>query len=207
MWDRAVGVAGPRPDVENSPQDEDDAGGSEAKSDPKHSRWFEEQVSAHDAPLKSYLRGKFPSVRDVDDVVQESYLRVWKARLRRPIRSAKSFLFQVARNLAIDQLRHRKAAPIIEVPDPAALPVMDDRPGVAETACTHEELALLARAIDSLPARCRTVMILRQIEGIPQKEIAASLGLSELTVQTHVVHGLRRIEKFMRSRGALRPET
>jgi hypothetical protein len=42
--------------------------------------WFAEEVQPHDAQLKAYLRGAFPAVRDVEDVVQESYLRVWRAR-------------------------------------------------------------------------------------------------------------------------------
>lgn len=152
----------------------------------------------HDAQLKAYLRSSFPKVgEDVDDVVQEAYLRVWKASLASPIRAAKSFLFQVARHLAIDFLRHDKISPIVSLPDPAAQSVLDDRPGVVDIACTHEEIALLARALDALPARCREVMILRQIQGVPQKEIARQLGLSELTVQTHVVNGLRRVEAFM----------
>jgi RNA polymerase sigma factor (sigma-70 family) len=165
--------------------------------DSDQARWFAEEVQPHDAQLKSYLRGSFPTVRDVDDVVQESYLRVWRARLNRPITSAKSFLFQVARHLAVDLLRRDRASPVDRLPDLADLSVLDDGPGVVEIACTREEIALLARAFDTLPARCRAVMILRQIEGVPQKEIARRLGLSELTVQTHVVHGLRRLEAFM----------
>lgn len=170
---------------------------SEPEPDPDHGKWFEQQVHAHDAQLKSYLRGSFPSVRDVDDVVQESYLRVWKARLGRPIVSAKSFLFQVARHLAIDLIRRDRVSPVNVLPDLASLSVLEDGPGVVEIACTREEIALLARAFDALPARCREVMMLRQIQGIPQKEIARRLGLSELTVQTHVVNGLRRLEAFM----------
>jgi RNA polymerase sigma-70 factor (ECF subfamily) len=71
---------------------------------------------------------------------------------------------------------------------------------VVEAACTQDELKLLAQAIHALPARCREIMILRQIEGVPQKEIAARLGLSVLTVQVHVVNGLRRLETYFRQR-------
>lgn len=174
----------------------------------EQTRWFAEEVHAHDSALKSYLRRSFPTAReDVDDVVQESYLRVWKAQATHPIQSAKNFLFTVARRLAIDGLRRNKISPLVAIPDLAVLPVMDSRPGVAETACTNDELALLAQAIHALPARCREVMVLRQIQGVSQKEIARTLGVSELTVQTHVVQGLRRIEAFFRALGASRNHT
>lgn len=167
----------------------------------EQARWFAEEVQPHDASLRSYVRGAFPTVHDVEDVVQESYLRIWRAKAQRPIGATKSFLFQIARHLAIDFVRRERISPLTRLPDRAAETVLDERPGVAEAACTRDELSLLARAIDELPARCRQVMILRQIEGLPQKEIAARLGLSELTVQTHVVHGLRRLEAFFRRHG------
>jgi len=66
--------------------------------DASRARWFEEQVQPQGAQLKSYLRGSFPSIEDVDDIVQESYLRIWKARAAQPIESARAFLFRVARN-------------------------------------------------------------------------------------------------------------
>jgi len=168
----------------------------------EQTRWFSEEVQPHEASLRSYLKGSFPTVRDVEDVVQESYLRIWRAKTGRPISATKSFLFQIARHLAIDFVRREQVSPLTRLPDFAVQTVLDERPSAAETACTNDELALLARAIHALPARCRHVMILRQIEGIPQKEIAARLGLSELTVQTHVVHGLRRLEAFFRQHGA-----
>jgi DNA-directed RNA polymerase specialized sigma24 family protein len=81
-------------------------GTSESTAVAGQTRWFTEEVHPHDASLKAYLRGSFPSVRDVDDVVQESYLRIWKARAIHPISSARAFLFRIARHLALDTLRH-----------------------------------------------------------------------------------------------------
>jgi len=165
--------------------------------DTEAARWFKDEVHLHDARLTAYLRRAFPTVRDVDDLVQESYLRIWRSRLAQPVHSAKSFLFQIARNLARDHLRHRSVSPEVECPDLSELAVFEDGPGVADIACTEEELDLLAQAIEALPGRCREVIILRQIKGLSQKEIAAQLGLSVLSVQTYVVRGLRRMEATM----------
>lgn len=169
---------------------------------PENTRWFAEEVTPHEPSLRAYLRGSFPSVHDVDDVVQESYLRVWRARLSAPVRSTKAFLFLVARHLAVDLVRRDRISPFDRRHDANILLVCDEGRDVAEAVCTRDEVALLARALHVLPARCREVMILRQIEGLSQKEIASRLGLSVLTVQVHVVKGLRRLEAFFRDHGA-----
>lgn len=164
------------------------------------SAWFCREIHPHDLRLKSYLRGAFPALRDVDDVVQESYLKVWRARMRRPIRSAKSFLYQVARHIAVDWVRRRRIVAEEALTDWALEAIVEDGICVAERACRSEEIAFLAQALHALPERCREVMILRQIQGFSQKEISIRLNISELTVQTHVVHGLRRLEKSLRRR-------
>ena len=166
------------------------------------SQWFAEEIHPHGPSLRAYLRGTFPDVRDVDDVVQESFLRVWRARLDAPVRFSKSFLFQVARRIAIDWVRRERVSPLTAVADVAALPVPDERPGVADTACRRDEFELLIRAIDAMPPRLREVIILRKIDGLPQKEIAARLNLSALTVQIHVVRGLRRLQDYFERHGA-----
>jgi len=84
-------------------------------------------VHLHDSSLKAYLRGSFPSVRDIDDVVQESYLRVWKARASQPIKSAKGFLFTVARRLALDLIRRERRSPLVAVTDLDRLFILDQQ--------------------------------------------------------------------------------
>lgn len=170
----------------------------------EHVRWFSNEVHPHDGQLKAYLRGAFPAVRDVEDVVQESYLRIWKARAVQPIQSTKAFLFKVARNLVLNLLEHDRVSPIAAAADLSALPVMAEGPDAAEAACTREEILLLADGIETLPARCREIFILRRIQGVPQKEIAARLGISEQTVQVQVQRGVKRCEEFLRRRGVRR---
>ncbi|HRE84220.1 MAG TPA: RNA polymerase sigma factor [Opitutaceae bacterium] len=164
-------------------------------------RWFAEEVHVHERSLKGYLRGVFPAVRDVDDLVQESYLRVWRARAIEPIRSAKALLFRIARHLAIDAIRHSQASPTVEVTDLRTLSVSTDGPGVVEQASQSQEVELLLQAIDTLPARCREIVILRKLQAVPQKEIAARLGLSEQTVQVQVARGVKKCERYLKRRG------
>lgn len=171
---------------------------------PEKARWFMDEVHAHEAKLKSYLRGSFPAV-DVEDVVQESYLRIWLSNVAQPIKSAKAFLFTVARHLALDSIRHRKKSPLIIVPDLAVLNVMDEDKDTAEAASTNDEIALLAEAIDSLPARCREIIILRKIQHISQRDVAARLGISEGTVEEQVYRGIRRMGVFFIKRGVIKP--
>ncbi|OAM89708.1 RNA polymerase sigma factor [Termitidicoccus mucosus] len=168
------------------------------------SQWFRDEVHAHDAKLKSYLRGSFPTV-DAEDVAQESYLRIWLASVGQPIKSAKAFLFTVARNLALNSVRHRKKSPIIDMPDLAALSVIVESRDAAEAAAISDEIALLETAIASLPPRCREIVILCKIQHIPQREVAGRLGISEITVQEQVYRGLRRMEAFFIKRGVIKP--
>ena len=168
-------------------------------------RWFEEEVHPHDAQLKSYLRRAFPSVLDFDDIVQESYLRIWKARAVEEIRSARAFLFTVARRLALDIVRRDRRSPFVPVKDVNQLFVLDNRAPDARRAANHQlEIQLLIEAIESLPTRCRETFILCQVEGLPHKEVAARLGVSESTVAVQSSRGLQRCEEFVRNR--LKPE-
>ena len=166
-----------------------------------HNRWFVEHVRAHEAPLKAYLRGVFPAVRDVDDVVQESYLRICRARAAHPIASARAFLFRVARNVALDIIRRVRRSPIDSVEDLAAVRVFEEGPDAAAAAERREKAWLLGEALASLPERNREIIMLRKFKEIPQKEVAAHFGLSEEAVEHHVARGLKRCEAYLRKRG------
>lgn len=168
------------------------------------SRWFTQEVHPHDSSLRAYLRGSFPKVRDVDDVVQESYLRVWRSRRTCEIGCGRAFLFRVARNLALNLLRHQRIVPIETVADPAMLDTPDERPGPVEHACSEEGMRQLAAAIDSLPSRCKEIVIMRRIHLLPQKEIAQRLGISEQTVEQQVARGVKRCGEYLVRKGFAR---
>ncbi|HRE82682.1 MAG TPA: sigma factor, partial [Opitutaceae bacterium] len=79
--------------------------------DSEHARWFIEEVQPHEPRLRAYLRRNFPQLHDVDDVVQESYLKICRARIEGRLNSARGFLFTTARNLALDVFRRSRASP------------------------------------------------------------------------------------------------
>lgn len=167
---------------------------------PDDARWFAEQVQPHDAALRAWLRARFPALGDVDDLVQEAYTRLLRLRARDPVRvhAVKPLLFTTARHLALDELRRRRIVPLQPLPgeDEGILPV-DEAPGVDETVSRRQELALLAEAIQALPPRCRQILTLRKIYGLPQKEIARQLGISEHTVEAQVGIGMHRCADYL----------
>lgn len=171
---------------------------------PDDARWFAAEVQPHDAVLRGWLRAKFPALGDVDDVVQETHARVLQIRALDPLRAhaVKPLLFTIARNLALDELRRRQIVPMFALPEDADAAVFaDDAPGIGETVSRRQELALLAEAIQALPDRCRQILTLRKIYGLPQKEIAPQLGISEHTVEAQVGIGMHRCADFLNRLG------
>jgi len=166
----------------------------------EETRWFLETVQSHEHSLRSYLRGSFPSVRDVDDVVQESYLRILRSRLSQPVSHAKAFLFTVARHLAIDQARRDRASPVDHRCDLMDLAVIDEGPSITDVLSVQEKVQLLGEAIAALPARCREVVILRKLKGIPQRVVAAQLGISGKAVEAQVSRGIDRCARYLQRR-------
>lgn len=164
-------------------------------SDPN--QWFAQEVHAHDGQLKAYLRGQFPSVRDVEDVVQESYLKIWKARAAHPIECARAFLFKVARHLALDVVRRERRAPVDSQSSPEDSLVLDSRPNAVETLLTHETLEILAQSIASLPAKERAIILLHKVNGRTQKETAVELNLPVRTVEKYTLQGLKRCQAHL----------
>lgn len=167
----------------------------------EQSRWFTEEVQPHEESLRSYLKGSFPTVRDVDDVVQESYLRLWRARSAHPIRCARAYLFGIAHRFAVDVIRREiRASSHNVVMDPAALNVLEGTADAAEAASAKEEIALLAEAIHSLPARCREIVIMRKLDQLSHQEIARRLGISASTVEVQIYRGMEKCTRYLRSR-------
>lgn len=164
-------------------------------------RWFAEEVHPHEPALRSYLRSHFPTLRDIDDLVQETYARLVHARHSGRVAETRPYLFSIARHAAIDLCRRNRTIVFEPVAETADRFVVEDGPNAADTLNHDQELALLAEAIRDLPARCREVLTLRKLHGFSHKAIAEKLGISENTVSAQITLGVFRVREFFAARG------
>ncbi|MET0535698.1 MAG: sigma-70 family RNA polymerase sigma factor [Steroidobacter sp.] len=146
-------------------------------------------------PLTSYFEKRIRESYDIDDLVQEVFIRL----AHRPlddIEYLEGYVFQIAANVIRDRVRRRAVRHASEH-DPlenCELPLNDFSP---ERVLQGKQL--LDRALEALlelPARTRNVFVLRLYEGMKQEEIAASLQISVDTVRFH----LRRAKEHMARR-------
>lgn len=169
-------------------------------------RWFAEEVKPHEPALRAFLHRKFPTMNDVDDVVQESFLKTFLAWQKGRLSSVRGFLFTVAGNATVSFFRKQKfisGTPVSELP---ALSVLEDDTDVHETVCNREELDLVAEAIASLPGRCREIAILRLLRGLDCRDIAADLGISEQTVRVQLARAMKKCSHYFHERGLVKKQ-
>jgi len=168
---------------------------------PDRMRWFAEEVQPHESSLRAYLLGLFPSLPDVDDLIQESYLRLIRAKDVRRISFVRAFLFTTARNVAFDIFRRKRVVSFEHVADFGKLDVLAEGPDAATSLDKQQELEFLADAVRVLPARCRQVLTLRLLHGLSRKQIAEELKISEHTVKAQLAKGINRCTDYFAERG------
>jgi len=134
--------------------------------------WFVRQVLPLEAVLKQFLQHNWHNKADVDDLLQEVYVRVCDSARTKIPEPAKPFVFTVARNLLIDRVRRERIIPIEAVSDLDALEVEKDEPGPERSVIARDELRRLQTALDRLPPRWHEAIVLKQVDGLSRREIA-----------------------------------
>lgn len=153
--------------------------------------WFVEDVIPLEPMLVRFLNRNWRNRDEVQDLVQEVYVRVYEAAAREQPRTVKPFLFAIARNLMIDRLRQMNVVSFEAVADFDKLNVIDDVPSPERQTSAREELRQLQKALDALPPRCRQIVIWRKIENLSQREVAQKLGVTEEVVESQVAKAMR----------------
>ncbi len=157
--------------------------------------WVGSQVLPHEGDVRAWLRRRLPSQASVDDVIQEAYCRIAALGSVSHIGSGRAYLFRVASNILVEQLRRARIVQIDSMAEIESLHVVDDEPSPERIVSGRRELALVQSLIEALPERCRKVFELRRIHGLPQREVARRLGVTENVVEQQSVRGLRLILK------------
>jgi len=162
--------------------------------------WFMREVLPLEPMLTRYLRRNWRNEAEISDLRQEAYARVYEAAQHERPQLVKPFLFQITRNLMIDRLRRQSVVSLESVADFDWLNVSDDRPSSEAYVAARQELRLLQAALDSLPPRCRQVVLMRKVEGLSQKQVASLMGITVETVENHVAKGMRLLAQALGSR-------
>lgn len=136
--------------------------------------------------------------REIEDIVQETYVRICQIEKKENISQPRSFLLKTARNLAIDHIKRAEARLVDAVDniDDIDFYSMPDDP-VYQQVANDEEFSQYCEAIRLLPIQCRKVFVLKKVYGYSQKEIAQQLKISESTVEKHVAIGIKRCTYYM----------
>jgi len=163
--------------------------------------WFAREILVHEDALMSYLRRTWSNRDEIHDLRQETYVRVYEAAGKARPAMPKSFMFTTARHLMADRLRRGRVVSIETVGDLDALNVLVDEISPERRLDARQVLKRLAEAFDHLPDRCREVVWLRRVEELPQKEVAARMGINEKTVEKQVAKGVRLIAEYFYGSG------
>lgn len=159
-------------------------------ADRQRTLWFLRNILPHEPVLRGWLSRSAPPGVDPDDVIQEAYAILAEAETVDAIRHPRAYLFQVARSVIMRHVRRARIVPIHTVDDLERLELPESAASPEQHAIDRDELRQLAHAIAAMPLKTREAFVLRRVRGLPQREIAARMRISENTVETHISRGV-----------------
>lgn len=159
--------------------------------DADKSRWFMIHILPHEPALRHWLARRSSVGLAVDDVIQETYAILAARESVADIRHPRAYLFQVARSVIAHHVRRSRVVSIQAAEDLDSFGVADEGATPEQQAIDRDELRRLAHAIAAMPTQTRKAFTLRRVHGLPQREIATRMRLSENTVEKHIARGLK----------------
>ncbi|TDG15876.1 RNA polymerase sigma factor [Seongchinamella unica] len=166
-------------------------------------KFIAELVSKHGGPLENYLARKLDSREDAAELAQEAYMRLHRLEQPENLDNARAFLFQVATNLAVDQLRRRQLHFRFLRTEKGQ--VMEGEPPDLNAAGASPEQILGARqklqaiesALDSMPFKVKQAFLLHRQNGLPYSAIAEQMQVSVSSVEKYILRALKQCRQTM----------
>jgi RNA polymerase sigma-70 factor (ECF subfamily) len=157
----------------------------------------------YNQPVLSYLYRMLGNVEDVEAVGQEVFLRAFKfAKTYRYPQKFSTWLFTITRNLAINQARRKKRAPVRSATELGlngddSADAMDVAGKATQDPAEREEIARVLDALDELPADQREVIMMGVFQDLSYGEMEEITGTKAVTLRSRMFHAVRRLAKKM----------
>lgn len=155
---------------------------------------FEELVDQYQHRLVAILHHLLGNAEEAEDLAQEVFLRIYRARKKyRPRAKFSTWLFTIANNLALNALRSRQRKPVVPLdvrdsgplgPRPAEQLVRDSGNQPVQRIQQQELAAVIRRALEDLNERQRMAVVLNKFEDMNYNEIAEVMGLTVKAVKS-----------------------
>lgn len=136
---------------------------------------------------------------DADDLSQDAFVKAYENLRKFKLgTNFYSWLCRIAVNLSIDHLRHAKRFSETSLDDQAEI-LPDRNPNAQDDVEASELMTNIAEAVDSLPKAQRTIVILREIEGLGLNEIAEIMNCSASTVRWRLHYAREKLQKKLQN--------
>jgi len=162
-------------------------------------RTLEALLSEFEKPILRLCFRLLGNLADAQDAAQEVFLKAHRHRDRLdPARPAGPWLYQVAYNQCRDRMRRRRPSVALEDIGPLAAAGNPEAQAVQ-----NERRDLVLVALEILGDKERAALVLRDLEGMDTREVAAVLGTREETVRSQISMARAKMRKYLTSRNAL----
>jgi RNA polymerase sigma-70 factor, ECF subfamily len=165
----------------------------------QHAR-FERTVLPHLSAAYNLARWLTRNDHDAEDVVQEAYVRAWKFFDSFHGEDGRPWLLTIVRRTCYTWLQHNRAHELTTVFDEEIHSVASESAN-PETLLLHRaNQQMLRDALEALPVAFREVVVLRELEGLSYKEIAAIAELPLGTVMSRLARARTRLQEWLTQR-------
>ena len=158
---------------------------------------FERLVTLTEKQIYNTSLSILKNREDAEDVVQETYLRLWRGASSYRGGSPIAFLYTTARNLSIDKLRECNRHPTQSEDENALASVPDTSPTPEEYVIRKLEAETVRISLSELPDEYREIITLRDIDGLTYDEIAQILSIPEGTVKSRLSRARDRLREIL----------
>lgn len=161
-------------------------------------RDFDAAVATHGRKVYTLAVYLLANREEAEDVAQEVLIRLWRRGQEVLPEKIGPWLVRVTRNACIDAMRRRKGGSQVAIDDDAGIELPEPAPGPERQAHASQLGGRILKAIDVLSEPGRSVVILREIQGLSYQEISDALEIPMTSVRVTLHRGRRRLREELK---------